>query len=75
MRLTKVDSGEFLCILQFAAISRSLVHVYYTLSTLLQQAELHEIVEITAPDSMTLTDRRDARRVAEDYKFDEEYYL
>ena len=51
------------------------VHVYYTLSTPLQQAELHEIAEITAPDSMTLSERRDARRAAEDCKFDEEYYL
>lgn len=40
-----------------------------------REAELHEIAEITAPDSMTLTDRGDARRVAEDCKFDEEYYL
>ncbi|KAL9959379.1 hypothetical protein ACROYT_G032698 [Oculina patagonica] len=40
-----------------------------------REAELHEISEITDPDSMTLSERREARLAAEDAKFDEEYYL
>lgn len=40
-----------------------------------REAELYEISEITDPDSMTLSERRDARLAAEDIKFDEEYYL
>lgn len=40
-----------------------------------REAELHEISEITDPDSMTLSERRNARLAAEDIKFDDEYYL
>ncbi|KAJ7377904.1 Hsp90 cochaperone shq1 [Desmophyllum pertusum] len=40
-----------------------------------REAELHELSEITDPDSMTLSERREARLAAEDTKFDEEYYL
>jgi len=40
-----------------------------------REAELHEISEITDPDPMTLSERREARLAAEDIKFDEEYYL
>ena len=41
----------------------------------LYQAELHEIAEIPDPDAMSLSERREARKDAEDMKFDEEYYL
>lgn len=41
----------------------------------LLQAELHEIAEVPDPESMNLSERRVARRAAEDSKFDEEYYL
>ena len=41
----------------------------------LYQAELHEIAEIPDPDAMSLSERRVARKTAEDMKFDEEYYL
>ena len=41
----------------------------------MEQAELHEIAEITDPDSVAPRERRAARLAAEDAKFDEEHYL
>lgn len=40
-----------------------------------REAELLEIAEITNPDSMTPSKRRENRHAAEDAKFDEDYYL